>query len=47
MYKDVNGQKFCYDLSNYKKIETLGLEYDLNIEWMEEGLKLCEKRAVI
>ena len=46
IYRDISGRRFCYDLSNPKKIEeieTLGLDYDINIEWLGEGLKLSEK----
>ena len=47
LYKDLSGQRYCYDLSNYKKIETLGLDYNTEIDWMSDGLRLCERRSVI
>ena len=31
IFKDINGQIFCYDLSNYKKLETFGLDADNDI----------------
>jgi hypothetical protein len=47
LYKDISGNfNFC-SLTNHKKIETLGSDFDTGVEWQSEGLRLSEKRKAI
>ena len=47
LYKDISGNFNFFSLKNHKKIETLGADFDVGIEWQSEGLRLSEKRSAI